>query len=128
MRAYFNQHFIFGNRDPQVAYERQVRERPVTRSDAIHLRKHQHLRLNDACGWAVHAMAGTVWLTQDGNARDIVLEAGESFVLDRDRDVLLSSLNGDEAQVSLERGTCRQAASRRAGRVRPSPALPVDQN
>lgn len=128
MQAFFTQHLIFGDRDSQRAYGRQFSADPAARSDAIHLNKHQHLHLNGACGWAVHAMAGTVWVTQDGNARDIVLEAGESFVLDRDRDTLLSSLNGDEAQVSLERGTCRQTALRHARKAHPSPALPAAPN
>jgi hypothetical protein len=123
MRAFLKQHFFSGDRDSQDAFARRFPGDQAADGKAIHLKKHQHLRLKDACGWAVHAMDGTVWITQDGNARDIILRPGESFVLDRDHTALLSSLNDDEVQVSLKRGTCPETAPRARRRPRPSLAM-----
>lgn len=116
MHALFKQNFVSSHRKPLPAV---AQELPA--GGAIHLKKHQHLRMHDGCGWTVHAMAGTVWITQDGDIRDIVLETGESFVLDSGRPAILSPLN--EAQISLERGSCRQSVPTRTREARPSPAF-----
>ena len=58
----------------------------------------QGLRLHEAAGWTVVCVSGAVWLTQEADARDIFLERGEGFALDRGgltlvracRDALLS--------------------------------------
>ena len=52
--------------------------------DSLHLRKHKTMQLRDAAGWTVKALAGMLWITQDYDTRDIVLQPGESFVIDRD--------------------------------------------
>ena len=123
MQTFFKHRFLFGDRNPDGAVARQFSADLVGDGKAIHLKKHQHLHLNDACGWAVHATTGTIWITQDGNARDIVLRPGESFILDRNDPTLLSSLNDDEVQVSLKRGTCPETAPRRRRKPHPSLAL-----
>lgn len=41
------------------------------------------LNLEGAKGIRIAARSGTVWVTRDGNPRDIVLRSGESFELDR---------------------------------------------
>jgi len=41
------------------------------------------LRLRDAAGCTVMCCAGTVWITQENDARDIFLAAGERFTFDR---------------------------------------------
>jgi hypothetical protein len=41
------------------------------------------LRLRDPVGKAVGVVEGLVWVTQDGDPRDIFVEPGESFVFDR---------------------------------------------
>lgn len=62
------------------------------RGKTIHLRGAQHLRLRNAAGSTVRSFSGSVWITQDGDIRDIVLQAGDAFTLDRDGTVLLSPL------------------------------------
>ena len=47
------------------------------------LAKSQAVTLSDAKGLQIRCMAGGLWITQDRDPRDIVLEAGESFTLDR---------------------------------------------
>jgi hypothetical protein len=43
----------------------------------------QEFRLYDAAGWAIACRNGSVWITQEADTRDIFLNAGESFELDR---------------------------------------------
>lgn len=59
----------------------------------IRLQRDQHLRIRDAQGWQVKALNGTVWITQEGDSRDIVIRDGQTFALDRDGTTLLSALN-----------------------------------
>lgn len=42
-----------------------------------------HVQLEDALGWRITAIGGTLWVTQDGDPRDVVLAPGESFAFDR---------------------------------------------
>ena len=57
------------------------------------LRKGEALQLHHALGQRVEALDGRLWLTMDGDLRDIVLDAGEGFTVDRDTDVLLSAIS-----------------------------------
>ena len=45
------------------------------------LHKGQYLRLTESAGTTVIARAGTVWITEQGNRRDVVLRPGQSFTL-----------------------------------------------
>lgn len=49
----------------------------------IVLARGELLNLDGAEGARIVADRGTVWVTQDGDLRDIVLQDGESFELDR---------------------------------------------
>lgn len=66
------------------------------------LRGGQFIRIDGRAGWQIRALGGTVWITQDGDLRDVVLESGQSFTPDRDSHVLISPLG--EARVCLTRG------------------------
>lgn len=70
--------------------------------EILMLRGRQHVRLHGAKGWTIRALGGAVWITQDGDLRDVVLEAGDSFTADR-ADVLMSPF--DEARVCIARGS-----------------------
>ena len=43
---------------------------------AVRLSPHQTLRLRDSAGSTVCAVEGSVWITEENQARDIVLRAG----------------------------------------------------
>lgn len=67
--------------------------------EAIALDMHQAAYLRCAAGWNVSALDGSVWITQEGDLRDVILLEGQSFVLDRDVKVLLWPL--DKVRLSL---------------------------
>lgn len=52
------------------------------------------LRLQSARGTRVRSLAGTLWVTVDGEHEDHVLERGESWTVDSDAAVLVSPLQG----------------------------------
>lgn len=49
-------------------------------------------RVPAALGRRVECLSGVLWVTQDGDRRDVVLEAGEAFDFDRPGTALLSAL------------------------------------
>jgi len=58
------------------------------------------LRLNAARGTLLRAVRGTLWVTIDNDPRDIVLDPGESFVVDSDQPLFVMAL-GDKATVDV---------------------------
>lgn len=69
-------------------------ERPV------HLSGNASIRLRHARAAQVRAVRGNVWVTQDGDPRDIVLKAGETFRLDRDDPVLIVPFGSAEVALT----------------------------
>jgi Protein of unknown function (DUF2917) len=55
----------------------------------------------NGCGMTVRVEAGSVWLTQEGIARDVLLSAGESFRIERDGSTLVSALKAPFALITL---------------------------
>jgi hypothetical protein len=80
------------------------------------LRDRQHVNLRDASGWTVKALAGSVWITQEGDNRDIALEAGESFTVDRDGSTLVSPFG--EARICVSHAAVRSPKANRANETR----------
>ncbi|HVL59292.1 MAG TPA: DUF2917 domain-containing protein [Burkholderiaceae bacterium] len=60
------------------------------------------LSLWNARGHRVIVRAGTIWLTQSGDRRDIVLEPGDAFAIERDGQTVMSTFDR-EAVVVIER-------------------------
>jgi hypothetical protein len=54
----------------------------------------ESLRLRDAVGCTVTCCAGTVWITQQGDLRDIFLAAGQRFTFDRPGLALIHAMEG----------------------------------
>jgi Protein of unknown function (DUF2917) len=65
------------------------------------LTKDALLKLQDVQGSGVAAFSGCLWITQDGDLRDIIVEAGESFRFDRPGRVLIQALS-DSQLLRLE--------------------------
>ena len=68
------------------------------------IEKNKILEVNQAFGAAVECLEGSVWITLDGDSRDVVLAAGQTFVVDRDRRTLVQAL--DAARVRLTAPLC----------------------
>lgn len=57
------------------------------------------LGIDDGRGLRLRVAAGTVWLTQQDDSRDVVLREGESFVIDRPGRTVVQAL--DPAELAL---------------------------
>ena len=49
----------------------------------------RHVRAH--AGQRIECLSGSIWITQDGDLRDVVLATGEAFEFDRGGDALLSA-------------------------------------
>jgi hypothetical protein len=66
---------------------------------AIVLKAQQLIRIN-ASPWArIRCDSGMVWITQDGDPRDVVLAAGEQFTVDRPGAVVVLAIDGATLQL-----------------------------
>jgi hypothetical protein len=70
---------------------------------SIPLYNGQPLRLENGYGRRITVLEGHIWVTQDGDPRDIVLGAGEDFRFDRHAAAVVSALDGD-ARIVREDG------------------------
>ncbi len=68
---------------------------------ALSIAKGRVRRVPSPLGRRIECLSGVIWVTQDGDRRDIVLEAGEAFEFDRTRGVLVSALK-DSRYLLLE--------------------------
>ena len=57
-------------------------------------------RLGCLPGSRIACLCGTAWLTLDGDPRDIVLRAGESFLVDAEAPVMACALGDERAVVA----------------------------
>lgn len=69
----------------------------------ITIRAGQALRLTGAEGRRISAVAGALWVTQDGDPRDVVVENGADVLLDRANGTVVQALGGP-ALVAFEDG------------------------
>lgn len=74
------------------------------------------IRMRDAAGWTVVCLSGTVWITQEGDSRDVVLTAGRSFTLDCTGLALINAVPCAEAgRTHLTDAMVRLMPARRPG-------------
>lgn len=60
------------------------------------------LRIDGGQGQAVAVFSGLVWITQDNDTRDVILQDGESFTLDRPGLAIVQALH-DSSVLVIER-------------------------
>ena len=70
------------------------------RSGNVQLGPNQTLRVVDGAGSTVCAVEGSVWITEENQLRDIVLQAGACYRL-RERGIALVNSLGGNAAVSF---------------------------
>ena len=58
------------------------------------------LGIDDGRGLRLRVASGTVWLTQQGDGRDVVLHEGESFVIDRPGRTVVQALGPSELALN----------------------------
>src|SRR5437016_2059120 len=63
-----------------------------TRQARLDLTQDQLATLTQACRTHIACLAGTAWITIDRDPRDVVLERGESFVVDSNANVVVTAL------------------------------------
>jgi len=61
--------------------------------------------IEDGRGSSVQCLEGALWLTQQGDARDIVLKAGDKAVIERDGTSIVFALRDARFVLSDERAT-----------------------
>lgn len=81
-----------------------------TPSARLALASRRGLRLKDARGAKLRAVQGTLWVTIDNDLRDIVLDPGESFVVDSNRPLVVMPL-GECATVDVKSAARASAPS-----------------
>lgn len=62
-------------------------------TELVGLSRHEVRTLAGHPGLRIASHRGRVWITQDGDPRDVVIDAGESHVLDRDGPVYVQALD-----------------------------------
>lgn len=87
------------------------------------LRPHQLLKVRGGIGHAVVCHSGSLWVTQQRDARDIVLRAGESFALDRKGLVLVQALEHSALGIEPPVATTRTPAAATLPRGMRAPAV-----
>jgi len=59
---------------------------------ALRLAAHETFSVIDGRGARIACRQGRIWITQDQDTRDVLLEAGENFILDRDGAAIVEAL------------------------------------
>lgn len=70
--------------------------------------KHAQIQsLRHAKGIIIHCQTGVLWLSEEGDARDIVLHAGQRYCLQTEGLIVLEAI-GTEASLRIERAASWQ--------------------
>lgn len=74
-----------------------------------YLARRQTFSLRTRKGQSIECRSGQLWITQDGDPRDVILGAEECFTLDRNGQTLVSAL--EDASFMLRNAATASAAS-----------------
>lgn len=87
----------------------------------LDLTRDQGVRIANALGTRIECRSGALWITLDNDPRDVLLDAGQWFVLDSPGDAIVQAILGP-AEVAVMQG-CNDAAAPRVQRKPPVPFL-----
>lgn len=65
----------------------------------VHLERREMVVIDDARGQIIACESGELWITQDGDRRDIILTAGASWRIERRGPLVLSALEPSVASL-----------------------------
>lgn len=65
-----------------------------------------------ASAHTITCRAGTVWITQDSDPRDVILESGQSFTLDALRRTIVYGLDASTLSIDAPMEVAQQTAPR----------------
>lgn len=68
------------------------------------------LALHDVAGHTILAVSGRLWLTQHGDSRDVFLEPGQQFTVERQGDTVAQALGAGAAVILVEPPAARREA------------------
>jgi glyceraldehyde-3-phosphate dehydrogenase/erythrose-4-phosphate dehydrogenase len=85
----------------------------------INIRRGDLVCIRNGSGAMVAVERGTAWLTQDDDRRDVVLEAGGSFRLDRGGVAVVSAFTAAELAVTAPAGGSLPAIETSSRATRP---------
>ena len=77
--------------------------------DGLCLKRKQVLKVRGGSGHAIVCHSGSVWVTQAGDRRDIVLDAGESFALERNGLAVVQAF--EQSAISIAPSALRARAA-----------------
>ncbi|MEX2240173.1 MAG: DUF2917 domain-containing protein [Burkholderiales bacterium] len=69
----------------------------------VSLARRRIIRFHDAAGLTLRVLSGMLWITQDREVEDIILEAGHCFALTRNGKTVISALK--DARVVIMSAT-----------------------
>ena len=73
---------------------------PVINAGEISLKARSIYRIEDGAGALIECLSGVLWITQNGDHRDITLEDGQRFWLDRDGLAIVYGLEAARFRVA----------------------------
>ena len=69
-------------------------------SGALRIGRGQTLKIRDAVGSTICAREGTVWITEENSAKDVVLQAGQCYRLERPGVALLQAFADSSLSIN----------------------------
>ena len=66
----------------------------------VKLAQNDTINIIDGKGARIRARAGSVWITQEHDVRDVILRPGQSFTLDRNGTAVIEALS--DAEIALD--------------------------
>jgi hypothetical protein len=69
--------------------------------EPVHLRiaATQCIRIDDAVGRTLNCLAGSVWITHDGDPKDVIVECGESYHVTRPERMIVFALRNSAMRM-----------------------------
>jgi hypothetical protein len=79
----------------------------ATVSQPAYLMRRQTFSLHTRKGQRIECRTGQIWVTQDGDARDVILGSDESLTLDRSGHTLVSALEDASFMLRVDAAPAR---------------------